>query len=412
MTGLKRLVMTYTFIDNKDISMCCGCSACADVCVVSAIDFEYGIDGARYPHVDMAKCVSCGMCRNVCPIKEKPAIPEPEFKKKAFALVIEPEQQHLKSASGGAFEAIATALHGEYADLMIAGAAWGDDLRVCHKLVSYDDRDIFKKSKYIQSDCKGIYKEVKQKLNEGVHVLFTGTPCQLAALRNYLRKDYDNLFLVDLICHGAPGELIFEKYIQELNSKRNARAIRATFRYKEKDLYGEVHSKYLRIEFDNGKVLKEQAKINPYLRGFHSGLFYRESCYSCKYANTGRLGDITIGDYWRIQELNPKYVDYTGVSCMLVNTKKGLSLLDKMADCKLFETDVEALCKRNGQMVSPSKKHPSRNFFISEMDSESFEGLMDRCVKKESGYKLVLSAILPGKLKRSVKRLRKNMVTN
>ncbi|WP_022767913.1 Coenzyme F420 hydrogenase/dehydrogenase, beta subunit C-terminal domain [Butyrivibrio sp. NC2007] len=399
--------MADTYLDNNDISMCCGCSACADSCAVGAIDFEYGIDGSRYPHVDMTKCVSCGMCRNVCPINEKPAIPEPGFEKKAYALVLDSEQQRLRSASGGAFEAIATVLHNEYTDLMIAGAAWGDDLRVYHRLVSYDERAILKKSKYVQSNCKGIYREVKQKLNEGVHVLFTGTPCQLAALRNYLRKYYDNLFMVDLICHGVPGELIFDKYIRELNSKMDTKAVKATFRYKKKDLYGEVHSKYIRIEFDDGKVFEEQAKINPYLRGFHSGLFYRESCYSCKYANIERLGDITVGDYWRIQELNPEYVDYTGVSCLLLNTKKGLGLMDKMADCKVFETDVEALCKRNGQMVFPSKKHPSRDFFISKMDSESFEGLMDRCVKKESRYKLVLSAILPGKLKRSVKKLRK-----
>jgi coenzyme F420-reducing hydrogenase beta subunit len=329
--------------------------------------------------------------------------PKPDFEKKAFALMVEPEELREKSASGGAFETISTTLHREHADLMIAGAVWGEDLKVYHKLVTYDERNALKKSKYVQSNCKGIYKEVKKKLDDGIHVLFTGTPCQLAALKKYLGRDYDNLFLVDLICHGVPGESILDKYLKELSNKKNTKAVKVTFRHKKKDLYGEIHSKFICVEFDNGDIIEEEAKINPYLRGFHAGLFYRESCYECKFANNNRLGDITIGDYWRIQELNPDYVDYSGVSCMLINSEKGSNLLDKMGDCKQFETEVEALYRRNGQMISPSKKHPSRDLFYLKKDHESFDKVIDSCVKKESRYKLVVSYLLPGRLKRSVK---------
>ncbi len=395
--------MIETFLDNNDTSMCCGCSVCADSCPVGAISFGYGSDGAKYPKINEDACISCGACRRVCPVKEKPLLTDAAFEKRAYALMVESDDLREKSASGGAFEAIATALHEMYDDLMVVGAVWGDDLRVYHKMVPYSEREALKKSKYVQSNCEGIYKEVKQKLTEGVHVLFTGTPCQIAALRNHLKKEYDNLFLVDLVCHGTPGEHIFKKYLDEFETKIGANATKVTFRHKKKDLYGEVHSKYIRIQLDNGKVIEEEARRNPYLRGFHAGLFYRDSCYSCKYANEERYGDITVGDYWRIQELNPEYVDYSGVSCLLFNTDKGWQIFDKMKNCKTLQTDVDALYKRNGQLLHPSKANPKHDYFMSKFGTEPFELLMDDCIKSEKVYKSILSSLLPGKLKRKVK---------
>lgn len=376
--------MIKTFLENKDTSLCCGCTVCADSCAVGAISFEYGADGAMYPTVDGEKCVSCGMCRKACPIIAKPEIKEKDFAKKAYALMVESDVLREKSASGGAFEAIASALHKKYKDLLIAGAAWGDDLYVYHKLVRYEEIDVLKKSKYVQSNCEGIYKEIKRVLNDGIHVLFTGTPCQVVALKNYLKKEYDNLFLVDLICHGTPGAKVFQSYLKGLSSREHAEVIKVEFRYKKKDLYGEIHSKYIRIELNNGKVIQEEAKRNPYLRGFHAGLFYRDSCYHCQYANVDRFGDITIGDYWRIQELNPKYVDYSGVSCLLVNTKKGWNCLNEVENSTMFDTPVDELYKRNGQLLKPSKKHLKHDYFISEFEKESFEKIMDRCIKKRN----------------------------
>ena len=397
--------MNETFLDNIDYSLCCGCSACADSCPVGAISFSYGKDGAKYPAINKDVCIGCGKCRRVCPVVNKPETADPEFEKKAFALAIEPKKRRLESASGGAFEAIATVLHRQYADLMIAGAAWGDYLRVYHKLVSYDDSAVLKKSKYVQSNCEGIYVRVKEKLDEGLHVLFTGTPCQLAALKKFLNKEYDNLFLVDIICHGVPGENIFKKYLDELSVRKGTKAITAGFRQKKKDFYGEVHSKYIRVGFENGTEILEEAAVNPYLRGFHAGLFYRESCYSCRFANKNRYGDITIGDYWRIQELDKKLVDYSGVSCLLINSEKGYELLDKIDGCRLVATDVAALYKRNGQLLNPSKRNPKNEYFLSHFEEESFEKIMDNCVKREKRFKRILSGIIPGGLKRGLKRI-------
>ena len=248
--------------------------------------------------------------------------------------------------------------------------------------------------------------DVKEKLGKGIHVLFTGTPCQTAALKNYLKKDYDNLFTVDLICHGVPGEQILDRYLGELSLKRKSKVTGVTFRHKKKDMYGEIHSKNIRVEFENRKVLEEDGKTNPYLRGFQAELFFRESCYSCRFVDKDRTGDITIGDYWRIQELDPGYVDYTGVSCLLFNTEKGWALHNRLKECRMLETDVEALYKRNGQLVALCNKKPqARELFYSQPDSESFEKLIDRCVKKEKKYKQVISSLLPGKLKRNVKKI-------
>ncbi|SEA02188.1 Coenzyme F420-reducing hydrogenase, beta subunit [Pseudobutyrivibrio sp. ACV-2] len=397
--------MIETFLDNKDTSSCSGCAACSDVCMAGAIGFYYGRDGGRYPQIDTQKCISCGACRKVCPIGKKPDLIEPNYEKKAYALMVESPELRERSASGGAFEAIATALHSQYDDLMVAGAVWGDDLRVYHRIVPFDERESLKKSKYVQSNCEGIYKEVRRRLSEGGHVLFTGTPCQVAALRNFLKKEYDNLFLVDLVCHGVPGEDIFRKYIEELNKKRGSQVIKVDLRHKVKDLYGEIHSKNICIEFSNGKTIVESGKRNPYLHGFTAGLFYKDSCYDCKFANKDRYGDITVGDYWRIQELNPEYVDYSGVSCVLVNTSKGRQLFNKLEKCEQFETSVDALYKRNSQLLSPAKMNPKREYFISKYKTESFDKLVDSCVKKEKMYKLILSALLPGKFKRNAKRV-------
>ncbi len=395
--------MLNTFLDDGDTSQCCGCSVCADSCSMEAISFRHGADGGIYPEIDANKCISCGACRRVCPIATKPDVVDATFEKKAYALMINPAALREKSASGGAFEAIATALHKQYDDLMIAGAAWGEDLRVYHQLVPYSEREVLKKSKYIQSNCSGIYREAKKKLNEGVHILFTGTPCQLAALKKYLGKEYDNLFLIDLICHGVPGEGIFGKYLDGLQRKKDVKVNRVSFRHKIKDFYGEVHSKYIRIELNNGEIIKEEARINSYLRGFHAGLFYRDSCYSCKFANTNRYGDITIGDYWRIQDLNSKYVDYSGVSCLLFNTKKGWDLFENINGCECLETDVEELYKRNSQLLTPSGKHAKHDYFMSQIASEEFDTIIDSCVSCEKKYKLIISAIIPGKFKRMIK---------
>lgn len=395
--------MMKTYIDTNDCSKCCGCSACVDACATGAITMEQGHDKALYPVIDQSKCVDCGRCRAVCPITNN-AFGNELNEKKAYAAYLQDREQRNKSASGGAFVAVVEALKSRHPDLLVAGAVWQTPSKVIHKLVSADEIEQLRKSKYVQSDARGIYKSVKSALASDRAVLFSGTPCQVAALKAYLGKDYEKLYTVDIICHGVPGEAVLKKYLDELSEKKKSKIKEVCFRYKKKDIYGEIHSDYFNITFKNGKTQCKNKKSDSYLRGFHRGLFYRESCYFCPFANSRRNSDITLGDYWGIQNLYPDVIDYTGVSSILINTEKGNSIFNFENSMKVIETDVDFLINHNAQLRAPTNSHGKRKFFFEEFDNAAFDLLIDKSVGKKSPIKNLIKALIPGKLKRSIRR--------
>jgi len=390
--------MTKTYLDSEEHNLCCGCGACMAICPQKAIHMRQGYDKAFYPVIDDNLCVNCNACRRVCPFINRFA--SDDFERKAYAAVIENKDLHLQSASGGAFEGIADALTRISKDCFVVGAEWTKNLRVCHSVKAAGERNAFKKSKYLQSDCSGIYNEVKQRLISNNTVLFTGTPCQVAALKSFLGKDYPNLYTIDLVCHGIAGEGVFAKYIRDIECRVGQKVVSVEFRKKKKDIYGEIHSRNIMLSFEDGRTQIISSDVDSYLRGYHKGLFYRESCYSCPFANSKRNSDITIGDYWHIQKLYSDMVDYTGVSCVLVNTKKGKELIDKTDGLNLRQTSVDFLLKHNNQLREPCKIPGNRSYFFKYIDIIQFDVLIGQLMGKPKYIKRMVSALLPGKVKR------------
>ena len=393
-----------TYLDTNNASDCCGCGACAEVCPCGAISFADGKDKAMYPQIDNLKCINCGKCRQVCAFKDYSAEKDYEDKK-AYVAILKNDDDRLKSASGGAFVGIVNALKKKHSNLFVVGAAWQDNLSVKHEMLGADDIDKFRKSKYTQSNTEGIFSQIKEKLNGDNAVLFSGTPCQVAELNCYLKKEYENLYTVDLVCHGVPGNNIFKKYISFVEKKYNKKVKEASFRNKKKDFYGEVHADYTKLVLDDGKSIVGNNKTDNYLRGFRSGLYYRESCYSCPYANPKRVSDITIGDYWNIQKKYPEIVDYTGVSCLIINSQKGKKVFDELDELEIKETTIDYLLQNNSQLIRPSKVHKNREYFFDEYETKNFDELINESIGKPKKIKNRISKLLPGKLKRRIKQL-------
>ncbi|MBO7572070.1 MAG: Coenzyme F420 hydrogenase/dehydrogenase, beta subunit C-terminal domain [Bacteroidales bacterium] len=304
----------------QDKYYCCGCGACVQSCPNHCVKLFEDAEGFLYPQVDETKCVSCNICEIVCPysLENKGHKPIADY-----ALINKDDAIRAKSSSGGVFYSIAKAVISQNG--AVFGASFDKNLEVCHNY-GENENDILKflSSKYVQSRIESSYIYAESFLKEGRYVLFSGTPCQIAGLRSFLKKDYDNLYTVDIICHGVPSPMVWRKYLSEIATKSNVAAI--SFRDKSRgwSRFG------LCFKAENGKNLyNEDHHQDPYMQLFLRNVILRPSCYKCNF-RCGKSGsDITIADFWGIQEILPDYNDDKGVSFVLINTERGRELLNK-----------------------------------------------------------------------------------
>lgn len=397
------------YLESEDKKDCFGCTACLNICPVKCIDMQSDKDGFQYPVKDKAICIDCNLCRKVCPNANNTSNNRLEDIL-SYSLTSNDKNIVEKSSSGGAFSAIAQA----YCDknYAIFGVEIDCENKVKHSHVEdIKGIDKFRKSKYVQSYLGNTYFEVKEMLDSGSKVLFTGTPCQVAGLKLFLRREYANLFCVDIICHGVPSQKVLDKYIEFLSEKTAEEQIKVTFRHKTCD-NGKWESRNMKID-SRDKVIVENNKKNYYLQGFHRGLFYRTSCYECKYANHKREGDITIGDFWGVKKVFPNENPHKGVSEILVNTKKGKEILDNVKKTSTLKpVSIQTIIKYTGQLNIPTMKHPKREVFFASLDEESFDDLVEKCIsnKNFSGFvRRILSFVLPREMKYKLKKLLKGV---
>ncbi len=347
-------------LENMDL--CYGCEACANVCPKKAINMVSADDGFIYPTVDDSLCINCGACQRVCPAINRvyDNFPSP----KVFAAMAN-DDVRAKSASGGVFSLLAEYVldQGGY----VVGAAFDDGyLSVSHIMInSKAELDRLRRSKYIQSRNGDIYKQVKEKLAEGAYVLFTGTPCQCAALKSFLKKPYDKLIIVDLICHGTPSQKAWEGFVKEVSAGKQIADV--NFRYK--GVIGWSATTYLK--FDDGTEYVKLFKDDPFEQAASKNLISRKSCSSCQFARVPRQGDLTIGDFWGISK---KYDDRKGTSAILVSTEKGKRVLDDLSAKGSFKTLVEipfyeAFGKRNPNVCRFPHASPGRARFFEKLNS-------------------------------------------
>lgn len=345
-------------IDNK--YNCCGCTACASICAHDAITMTPDGLGFLYPKVNLELCVNCGLCDKVCQFHNNYNRYDNYDSPLAYQFRLSQDEQLKKSQSGGAFFAIADKFIADGG--VVYGAAFTDTWRVTHQKASDKQTlSVLRMSKYVQSDLRGVFRQIKDELKNGVRVLFSGTACQVAGLKAYipnlLRK---NLFCIDIVCHGVPSPKIWEDYLAYLQKTRGSQIVKACFRDKRFGWHGARES----FLFENGK--EEFRSTSNYLYFF--GLSMRESCSNCHYTNFKRVGDITVGDQWGIPKDSP-YEDDKGLSLILINSDKGKQLFENL------EKKAEGISIKDclqPQLRLPSKLHPDHQRFVYDYETRGF----------------------------------------
>lgn len=384
--------------ENKD--MCCGCGACVNVCPQKAIKMITDEYGFQYPQINTKKCVKCGLCKRMCSYQNKNQ--DVNVPLEAYAAFCECEELIMNSASGGVFADIAKGFIENNG--IVYGCTMDESfgkLSIYHKRIDKDEKLIeLQGSKYVQSNMNNVYARVREDLKNNRIVLFSGTPCQVAAIKKYVEniEEKKNLFTIDIICHGVPSEKFFQDYIEILEKKIKGKIIEIKFRDKTEGwgLKGKI--KY--ISKKNNRVSEKIifSHLSSYYKLFLNSTIYRENCYSCKYAGKERSGDITLGDYWGIERQHPEYMKSNGgviesekgISCILVNSEKGKKLLDKYS-VKLIKkvSSFEKVAEYNAQLRSPSIMNPNRKD-IMELYKKGGYSEVEKYFQKSIGRKRVL----------------------
>lgn len=341
---------------------CCGCSACEQICPKNAIKMESDDKGFLYPVIDSSLCVECGACKKVCAFQNG-------YKKnraqKAFAIKHKDFNTRMTSRSGGVFIAISDFILEKNGS--VYGAAFDDDFSVCHiRTTNKSERDRLKGSKYVQSNVKDTFANVKQDLKNGMYVLFSGTACQVGGLKNYLKNtDTTKLYTCDLVCHGVPSPKIWKEYLNHCEKKYSGKVTNANFRDKTLGWY--VHKEAIWID---GKKYNS----NEYAYLFKDSYILRPSCFNCKFTNLDRPADFTLADFWGINNILPEFDDNKGVSLLLVNSEKGLQLLNEVSDnIDCVECDIESSIRANPNLSRPTAKPENREGFWDFYYKNGFE---------------------------------------
>ena len=387
-----------------DYEKCTGCGACVQRCPKRCISWTQREFGFRYPQIDKDACVNCGLCEKVCPTDKALEVP---VEQKVYAAVHKDTEVLAKSTSGGAFTAIADAIFAQGG--IVYGAAMLDDMQVKHiRTTGKDDFEGLRSSKYLQSDTGTTYQMVEQDLKQGKFVLYSGTPCQIDGLKNFLGKDYETLYTVDIVCHGVGSQAYFDKYM-DFARERYGKIKALRFRSKE---YAGWSCGGVVVVVDSSDCLKKipyRDFDNYYYSYFLSGDIYRKSCYSCKYANTNRVGDFALGDYWGVEALNLPLQTENGCSLLLVNNQHAMQLLDEIESLDRVETTVEQAAHCNKQLNAPSKLMDSRQNRIGEYESMSGQQIQKEYLKnhRKTVVKGQLKALMPYKLKLLIRSARK-----
>lgn len=357
---------------------CTGCGACKVGCKVNAIEMLENNKGYVLPKINLDICVGCKKCISVCPVLN------PVKKRKVmhcYAAYYADEKQ-LDSASGGVSAALANSFlnDGKY----VCGAIYKEgsfedgDALVQHEVIKEkNDLILIQGSKYVQSTTENAYQEILNLLSIGKKVLFFGTPCQVAGLINIIKPEMkNNLYTVDVVCHGVCGKGVFRDYINILRKHKNV----IKFDFRDKTLGWGLNCKIVSLK-KNGKITEEilPCYLSSYYQLFLKSNMYRENCYSCSYANRDRVSDITIGDYWGIENEHPdicnSYDIRKGISCILVNTEKGSELLRGTEQLVLFDSDINKIAKHNHQLVKPSERGILYEKYMDLYKSKGYEAV-------------------------------------
>lgn len=356
-------------IDIITTEQCTGCKMCGDLCPTGAISFEYDEFGFWMPVVEYTKCTKCKLCVTRCPSLIENNV-EVVDSVKCYGLWHKDENIRWQSTSGGFFTSLASFVvkNGGYC----AGAIYDENINVKHILSNkIEDIAALRQSKYVQSDTSTVYSNTKSLLKKGEEVLFCGAPCQVAALKSYLHKPYSNLITMDFVCCAISSPFVFDKYKEWLEDKYKSKINRIWFKNK-KEGWRNISTE---VEFKNGKNYFRTGNRERYMIAFvDDGLNMRDSCNSCLYRKVPHESDFTVADFWGIEKLHPEIDDNKGISALIINSKKGQDVFEKIkVDFNTFDTTIEEIAKGNFTIYKPKEPHQNREEFLKTIKTISFK---------------------------------------
>ena len=381
---------------------CTGCTACASICPSGVISMKEDQEGFLHPSVDSDHCDDCGLCEGVCPVLAGKSPVNSDTK--VYAAMNLQDRERLTSTSGGVFVLLCKWILDQNG--VVFGAAFDENWNVEHRGTERETEiAAFKTAKYTQSKMGDAFAQVKRYLSEDRYVLFSGTPCQVAGLQSFLGKQYEKLFLVDLICHGVPSPFVWQRYLKYRRKKDadNAEIVQVNFRNKETGWTG--YSVY--IEYTNGATYAAINRDDPYMRAFIGNLDLRQSCYHCSFKGIQRFSDFTLGDYWGVWNQEPDFHDDKGTSIVLVHSSKGEDLWRELSDqMKHKAIDEGRSLNENLSALRPSFLPAHRELFMKNYDREDFTELTEELLPKPAPAKEAsLFRSVVGKAKRVLKKL-------
>lgn len=387
------------FIKEKE--NCTGCGACLSVCPQNCISLKIDECGFDYPEV-INNCIKCNKCYKVCPIANYKELKKSEFTQIALAGISLDDNIWESSTSGGAFTEICNSFCGE--DDIIFGAKFSEDNKVNHGFVKGTNNiGPLQKSKYVQSSINNSYIEVETFLKQNKNVVFSGTPCQVQGLKNFLGKDYQNLLCIDLICHGVGSPGIFEQYINHLEFKFMEKVKSYEFRHKKIKL-GKIHEYIVKITLENGDVIEDNSDL--YNSGFLQGIFLRPSCGKCRFANLNRSGDITIGDLKNRYKIAPDIKGLKNLSTIIINSEKGYNVYkDLKKRMNLYKLDLDKVKAYNSPLRNSSQINEKSTTFFKEVNTNKD---VDECIKNNIHQKSKIKKLwlcIPDKSRSNIKEL-------
>lgn len=367
---------------------CCGCTSCANACPKTCIEMREDAEGFKYPVIDLHACVDCGRCRTVCPVLRHDGGSAPV---KVLAQKNKDEQIRSESSSGGVFSELAKKFIENGG--VVYGCALDENMVARHICVSsVKELAGLRSSKYVQSEMGHVMSEIKARLSAGEKVMFSGTPCQTAGLRNFLGRDYDRLFVIDVLCHGVPSPGLFAGYLEALSQQYGGGTpVSVNFRNKRRGW----KRLYMEVCFDNGKRHYMYSGYDRYEAMFLNNLSLRPSCYTCKFTKSERFGDITLGDFWGIGKKYPRWDDDKGISVVMLNTEKGTGAYAEIAH--MFEGKEEAFeTAKAGQRTfyAPTHKNPDRDAFYKMYAEKGCKEAMEHYTNIPSAPARVYYAVM------------------
>lgn len=367
--------------------LCTGCAACSQVCPRGAVEMAANDEGFQYPNIDKELCTDCGLCREKCPINKtvdtgdvmgtEPVTEQNNaysIKHKAYACFSADDDVRSGSSSGGAFTQLAQSIISRYG--VVFGAEFDGTFRVRHSYTEkVDGLEGLRRSKYVQSDTENTFIKAKEFLNAGREVLFCGTPCQIAGLKSFLNKEYNNLLTCDLACSGVPSPKVWRMYLDYMSGRYKSKVSSISFR----DKTDGWNCYNMKIDFENGSRYIDRAKHETFFIGFGKNIFNRISCFNCRFRMQNTKADITLADFWGIDKQNDSdFMDNRGVSLLITNTEKGERELSLIMDKMFIKPEpLDFAIKYNPRLASSVAEPGGRKSFFNDLrDGYTFDRLI------------------------------------